>query len=246
MLFLQASENDVDGGAEKRHGELMQFTLLRKMVRTFTGNMRPISVTFWLILRPFDLQSIPVTLISLSPVADKRRSSKTVRSGMEHTATIGPNQTSNVLGRTWHKSRATESSHSGRPKEFADSWFAHAGEADAQHTVADPDVYVAPPLDGIWAGALYLHNGSVSTLSHLMNAEDRPAVWGSFASRMDEDKVGLTIEQASDIPASSNDRVIGRSYFDTRKFGKSGDGQRFPDALSESEKQGVLEFLKTL
>ena len=79
-----------------------------------------------------------------------------------------------------------------------------------------------------------------------MNSEDRPAVWGPVASRMDEDKVGLTIEQALDIPAISNDRVIGRRYFDTRTFGKSGDGHRFPDPLSESEKQEVLEYLKTL
>lgn len=61
---------------------------------------------------------------------------------------------------------------------------------------------------------------------------------------MDEGKVRLTIEQASVIPANSSDRVIGRSYFDIRKFGKNSDGHRFPDAPSETEKQEVLEYLK--
>lgn len=85
-----------------------------------------------------------------------------------------------------------------------------------------------------------------------MNVDNRPAVTidqqsgGRLPSPMDEDKVGLTIEQASDILASNNDRVFGRSYPDTRKFGKSGDGHRFLGALSESEKQEVLEYLKTL
>ena len=33
----------------------------------------------------------------------------------------------------------------GRQK-YANSWFAHAGEADPQETVVDPDGYLAPPL----------------------------------------------------------------------------------------------------
>ena len=130
-------------------------------------------------------------------------------------------------------------------KKIVDSLFAHAGEADAQQTLTDPKGYVAPPLDRIRANEPYLHNGNVPTLWHLMNSDDRPAVWRPVAPRMDEDKVGLTIEQASQIAVSSNDRVFGRSYFDTRKFGKSGDGHRFSDALSKSEKQEVLEYLKT-
>jgi hypothetical protein len=63
---------------------------------------------------------------------------------------------------------------------------------------------------------------------------------------MDEEKVGLTIEQASEMPDSSDDLVLRRSYFDTSQFGKSGDGHTFPNALSEPEKEAVLEYLKTL
>ncbi len=113
-------------------------------------------------------------------------------------------------------------------------------------TLTDPDGYVAPPLDGIWASAPYLHNGSVPTLWHLMHPDHRPAVWRPVSAEMDEEKVGLTIEQASERPDSSDDMVFRRSYFDTRQFGKSGDGHTFPNALSEPEKQAVLEYLKTL
>jgi hypothetical protein len=79
-----------------------------------------------------------------------------------------------------------------------------------------------------------------------MHPDDRPAVWRAVSGQMDEENVGLTIEQVSELPDGSDDIVIRRSYFDTRQFGKSGDGHRFPNALSEPEKQAVLEYLKTL
>ncbi|MEM6979811.1 MAG: hypothetical protein AAF539_09075, partial [Planctomycetota bacterium] len=59
--------------------------------------------------------------------------------------------------------RANALTVEGRSK-YARSWFAHASEPDEQITVTDPDGYVAPPLDGVWASAPYFHNGSVPTL----------------------------------------------------------------------------------
>ncbi len=141
--------------------------------------------------------------------------------------------------------RLTALTEAGR-KKYADSWFAHAGEADAQPTITAPDGYVAPPLDGIWASAPYLHNGSVPTLWHLLHPDRRPVVWRPVSAGMDKEKVGLTIEQVSEVPAEVDDMVFRRSFFDTRQFGKSGAGHTFPDVLSEQEKQAVLEYLKTL
>jgi hypothetical protein len=37
--------------------------------------------------------------------------------------------------------------------------------------------YVAPPLDGVWATAPYLHNGSVPTLAALLDTRNRPTYW---------------------------------------------------------------------
>ncbi|QEF96671.1 Cytochrome c [Stieleria maiorica] len=131
-------------------------------------------------------------------------------------------------------------------KKYARSWFAHAGEADQQETVIDPDGYVAPPLDGVWASAPYFHNGSVPTLWDVLHPQERPVVWRPTSTEMDAEKIGLTVEVVPRIPDSVTDMAVRRSYFDTRKFGKSNRGHDFPDALGESEKRQVLEYLKTL
>lgn len=131
-------------------------------------------------------------------------------------------------------------------KKYARSWFAHHGEPGEQDTVVDPDGYVAPPLDGIWASAPYFHNGSVPTLWHVMNPSERPEIWRRVAPEMDEQRVGFQIEIAARVPLEEPDVAIRRSYFDARRFGKSNAGHLFPDQLSEDDKNAVLEYLKTL
>ncbi|WP_372896434.1 hypothetical protein [Stieleria sp.] len=131
-------------------------------------------------------------------------------------------------------------------RKYARSWFAHAGEPDQQETVIDPDGYVAPPLDGVWASAPYFHNGSVPTLWDVLNPQQRPTVWRPASTEMDPQKIGLTVEVVEGVPEGETDVAVKRSYFDTRKFGKSNCGHDFPDALTESEKRQVLEYLKTL
>ncbi len=141
--------------------------------------------------------------------------------------------------------RLTALSIEGRTK-YAKSWFAHAGTADEQQTVLDPDGYVAPPLDGVWASPPYFHNGSVPTLWHLLNPVLRPTVWRRVAEEMDHERVGFQIEVAERVPLEERDVAVRRSYFDTRRFGKSNSGHTFPERLSGDEKRAVLEYLKTL
>ena len=131
-------------------------------------------------------------------------------------------------------------------KRYAASWFAHAGEVDEQKTLVEPDGYVAPPLDGVWASPPYFHNGSVPTLWHVLNPSERPVVWRRTSEAMDEERVGLTVEEVERVPYETRDSVYRRSFFDTRKFGKSRTGHDYPDQLSDSEKAAVLEYLKTL
>jgi cytochrome c5 len=131
-------------------------------------------------------------------------------------------------------------------KKYAESWFAHHGEPGQQVTEVDPDGYVAPPLDGIWASPPYLHNGSVPTLWALLNSEERPTVWRRTAEGIDHEKVGFQIEAVDRIPLTQTDVAIRRQYFDTQKFGKSNAGHRFPDSLTQDQKRAVLEYLKTL
>ncbi|MCA9166680.1 MAG: cytochrome c [Planctomycetales bacterium] len=126
-------------------------------------------------------------------------------------------------------------------QRYAESWFAvgHADEVECA-----PSGYVAPPLDGIWASAPYLHNGSVPTLWHLLHPTERPPLWRRLPGS-DDARVGCRFEAYEQVP----DKVSRREryeFFDTSQFGKSAAGHDFVDRLSEIEKRQVLEYLKTL
>ena len=133
----------------------------------------------------------------------------------------------------------------GRSK-YAHSWFAHAGEKDQQMTVVEPDGYVAPPLDGIWASAPYFHNGSVPTIRGVLRSEERPTLWRRSSDIINELDVGLSYEAFNDIPKSETDIARRRHYFNTKIKGKSNRGHTYGDLLSEEELSKVLEYLKTL
>jgi len=135
--------------------------------------------------------------------------------------------------------------------DLSKSWFGHLGaDAASMKDRESPAGYVAPPLDGIWATAPYLHNGSVPTLWHLLHPERRPAVWKRTPTGYDQARVGLEVEEMEKMPTipgggklSSAER---RRHFDTSKPGKSAKGHDFPDVLDEDDKTAVLEYLKTL
>jgi mono/diheme cytochrome c family protein len=128
-------------------------------------------------------------------------------------------------------------------RRYGESWFADYGK---EETRLDPGGYMAPPLDGVWATAPFFHNGSVPTLWHVLHPGERPAIWRRTSEDgYDQERAGLVIESLSGVPTASDPREL-REYFDTRRFGKSGAGHDFPDALSDDEKHAVLEYLKTL
>ena len=63
--------------------------------------------------------------------------------------------------------------------------------------LAPGDGYVAPPLDGVWATAPYLHNGSVPTLAALLDSRLRQPRFG--IGRGDDDyDLGLVGWRSSD------------------------------------------------
>src|SRR4051794_1306995 len=126
---------------------------------------------------------------------------------------------------------------------YGQSWFTQFGKLA---NIDQPAGYVAPPLDGIWASAPYLHNGSVPTLWHVLHPDERPKVWKRTEDGYDRNRVGLEIETFETIPKSLGDPAERRRYFDTTRRGKSAAGHRFPDELSEADKTAVLEYLKTL
>ncbi|MEL6719462.1 MAG: hypothetical protein AAFP82_12160, partial [Bacteroidota bacterium] len=100
--------------------------------------------------------------------------------------------------------------------------------------------YIAPPLDGIWATAPYLHNGSVPTIDALLNSKTRPTYWKRNIENyeFDETKVGWKYEEKND--------GIGKMTYDTSIPGYGNMGHYFGDKLSTEERNAVLEYLKTL
>jgi hypothetical protein len=140
----------------------------------------------------------------------------------------------------------------GITKKFRDyyktTWFTDKGKQVGR----DPKGYIAPPLDGVWASAPYLHNGSVPTLWAVLNVRQRPTLWkavrdGDPKASYDLTNVGLALEpNIAAIPgdATSSER---RRFYDTSIEGQSNVGHTYPDKrLSPTEKRAVLEYLKTL
>ncbi len=128
-------------------------------------------------------------------------------------------------------------------RRFGRGWL---GEDGKRIVVAEPDGYVAPPLDGIWASAPYLHNGSVPTLWHLFHPDQRPAVWLRSEDGYDQTRVGLDVTSFDGVPPQATSAAEKRRYFNTRLPGKSAAGHDFPNELAEDEKAAVMEYLKTL
>ena len=110
--------------------------------------------------------------------------------------------------------------------------------------------YVAPRLNGIWATAPYLHNGSVPTLWHLVNPDRRPARFEVGGHRLDFINVGIAGTIADDgVMRYAADYKPWASPFlyDTAELGHSNTGHetQFQD-LTEEQKWDLLEYLKLL
>lgn len=120
---------------------------------------------------------------------------------------------------------------------YNDSWFGQG--ANAAKLVAT-NGYVAPPLDGVWATAPYLHNGSVPTLEDLLNSEQRPTYWQrTFDSNdFDYQKVGWNYE----VKNAGGKNII----YDTTLPGYGNSGHFYGDKLSLEERTDLIEYLKTL
>jgi len=114
--------------------------------------------------------------------------------------------------------------------------------------------YRPRPLEGVWATAPYLHNGSVPTLYQLLlPADERDTVFYLGRKEYDPENLGLRTEQFK-----------GAFRFDTHVIGNSNRGHEFNDGLcgngiigyqrkdrpgycrqfTEHERRALLEYLK--
>lgn len=120
---------------------------------------------------------------------------------------------------------------------YNESWFAQ-GEGAAQ--LLPNDGYVAPPLDGIWATAPYLHNGSVPTLATLLQSPTRPTYFERDLSNANYDEAALGWRYEAKTDGTST-----RTY-NTTLPGYGNGGHTFGDELSAADRAALLEYLKTL
>jgi hypothetical protein len=115
-----------------------------------------------------------------------------------------------------------------------------SSELTAQTPAALVPVFEARVMEGIWAAAPYLHNGSVPTLYDLLlPADQRPKAF-KIGPAYDKVKVGLAIEQ------TKFDYTLNTTDCSDRNSGNSRCGHEFGTQLRPEEKKALLEYLKTL
>src|SRR5262249_33804031 len=108
--------------------------------------------------------------------------------------------------------------------------------------------YIAPPLDGIWATAPYLHNGSVPDLETLLDSTKRPKYFTRpFDSSMyDPNKPGYpftVVDHGHDMEPNAQ---MKKQIYDTTLTGYSNAGHTYGDALSTDDRAALIEYLKSL
>ena len=107
-------------------------------------------------------------------------------------------------------------------------------------------IYKARPLNGIWAVAPYLHNGSVANLYDLLSPQsERPDKFWLGSRQFDPVKVGYDTAE-----------LKGAYLYDTSRAGNSNSGHEFKDgprgkgvigpALSPDDRWAIIEYLKSL
>jgi hypothetical protein len=105
---------------------------------------------------------------------------------------------------------------------------------------------VAPPLDGVWATAPYLHNGSVPTLAALLDSSQRPTYFIRSTVDYDAAALGWSFDELDHGQADETDLERRDLIYDTTLLGYGNGGHTFGDMLSADDRAALLEYLKTL
>jgi len=96
--------------------------------------------------------------------------------------------------------------------------------------------YKARPINGIWASAPYLHNGSVpSVYDLLLPVAQRPTEF--YVGNRELDIVNL---------GNKTTKTLGASLFNTGLLGNSNKGHEYGTDLKEEERMALLEYIKRL
>lgn len=106
------------------------------------------------------------------------------------------------------------------------------------------------PLQGIWATAPFLHNGSVPTLYDLLlPVADRPKTFTTGSFRFDPERVGFELQAADAKFVFKVDAPVvdgGGTTYPEIANGNSNGGHEFGTALNDEDRWALVEYLKTL
>ncbi|XOV89766.1 MAG: di-heme-cytochrome C peroxidase [Pseudomonadota bacterium] len=100
--------------------------------------------------------------------------------------------------------------------------------------------YKARPLKGIWATAPYLHNGSVPNLRQMLLLDQRASGFCVGSTLFDPEAVGYEQMDRATCEAKNY------SWLDTSVPGNGNFGHYKTNGLLTTEREALLEFLKTL
>ncbi len=164
----------------------------------------------------------------------------------------------------------------GLVQEVNDAWFAQNDESTSVKNAFNEDRpnciragagYKARPLNGVWATAPFLHNGSVPSVWDLLSpVKNRPVLVQLGSTEFDSEHLGL--KQDSTVLKTAGRRphdkyVDGYFILDTRLAGNRNTGHEFSDEwrqgvahseqppgvigpqLSAGQRLSLIEFLKT-
>jgi mono/diheme cytochrome c family protein len=140
-----------------------------------------------------------------------------------------------------------------QPPATQDELLAMTGYRDPAARPPNPAAYKARPLDGVWATAPFLHNGSVPNLYQLLlPAKDRTKTFHVGSREFDPVNVGFSMQPSpgsfefhvegpdgKPIPGNSNAGHEGMYYTQIRE----GDTNR---DFTDTERRALIEYIKTL
>ena len=112
----------------------------------------------------------------------------------------------------------------------------------------------------MWATALYLHNGSGTTIEAVLDSKMRPTIWKREKSPLayNLDSVGMEYttmssaqyadlaETVNQSPAESRASIDMTFIYNTSHYGRGNQGHTWGDSLNSKERSAVIEFLKSL
>lgn len=107
-------------------------------------------------------------------------------------------------------------------------------------TASAPYPYESRVMQGIWAAAPYLHNGSVPTLTELLTPADQRVSEFMVGPAYDINTVGLAAQQ------TKFNYTLKTTGCDARNSGNSRCGHNYGTGFSAEDKKALLEYLKSL